>query len=296
MKPSRDIARLIEIVAALRQPEGGCAWDREQTFETIVPFTIEEAYEIADAIARKDMRDLKEELGDLLLQVVIQSRIAQERGNFDFGGVVEAITQKMIRRHPHVFGEARELSPGELKALWSTIKTREKAEKKQLDGRTGDARGVRVGALESGLLDDVPIALPGLTRAIKLQARAATVGFDWDDARFVLEKLREETAELEFALESGKPRELQEEIGDVLFALANLARHVRVDPEAAIRAANGKFERRFRFIEDELAGKGKTPAAAGLEEMEVLWNMAKQREVQPQDAEQHDVHVRLRPS
>jgi nucleoside triphosphate diphosphatase len=263
---------------------------------SIVPFTIEEAYEIADAIARKDMRDLKEELGDLLLQVVIQSRIAEERGNFDFGGVVEAITQKMIRRHPHVFGEVRELSPGKLKALWSAIKTGEKAAKKQLDGRTGDARGVGGGALESGLLDDVPIALPGLTRAIKLQARAATVGFDWDDARLVLEKLREETAELESALEGGKPRDLQEEIGDVLFALANLARHVRVDPEAAIRAANGKFERRFRFIEDELARKGKTPAAAGLEEMEVLWNMAKQREVQPQDAEQHDVHVRLRPS
>jgi nucleoside triphosphate diphosphatase len=153
-------------------------------------------------------------------------------------------------------------------------------------------RGVGGGALESGLLDDVPIALPGLTRAIKLQTRAAAVGFDWDDARLVLEKLREETAELESALESGTLRDLQEEIGDVLFALANLARHVRVDPEAAIRAANGKFERRFRFIEDELARKGKTPAAAGLEEMEVLWNMAKQREVQPQDAEQPEFYAR----
>src|SRR5262249_37981586 len=291
MQPSRDISRLIEIMAALRHPESGCSWDREQTFETIVPYTIEEAYEIADAVARNDMRDLKEELGDLLLQVVFQSRIAEERAHFGFGCVVEAITQKMIRRHPHVFGEARNISSG-LKALWSAIKTEEKAAPYEAARGTFDANGVRSSAPQSGLLDDVPIALPGLTRAVKLQAKAATVGFDWNDAKLVLEKICEEIAELEVALEHGKLGEVANEIGDVLFALANLARHVQVDPEAAIRSANGKFERRFRFIERELARNGKTPAAAGLAEMEALWNDAKQWEAKSRDAEQLEIHAR----
>ena len=291
MQPSRDIARLIEIVAALRHPESGCTWDREQTLETIVPYTIEEAYEIADAVARNDMRDLKEELGDVLLQVVFQSRIAEERAYFDFDSVVEAITQKMIRRHPHVFGEARELSPEELKAHWSAIKSGEKAAKEEAARGSFDATGVESAMPQSSLLDDVPIALPGLTRAVKLQAKAATVGFDWNNARLVLEKIREETAELEAALEQGKPSDIEDEIGDVLFALANLGRHLQVDPEAAIRFANGKFERRFRFIESELARKGKTPAAAGLDEMEALWNLAKQWEAQSEDAHQDEVHA-----
>jgi len=296
MQPSRDISRLIEIVAALRHPQSGCAWDKEQSFESIAPYTIEEAYEIADAVARNDMRDLKEELGDLLLQVVFQSRIAEERGCFDLGGVVEAITQKMIDRHPHVFGNTRHLAPEEPKALWDTLKTAEKAAKKLARKETSGANSAGDGELQCGLLGDVPIALPGLTRAVKLQAIAATVGFDWNDARLVLEKICEETAELEAALERGRPSETAEEIGDVLFALANLARHVQVDPEAAIRRANGKFERRFRFIENELARKGKTPAEVELEEMEALWNVAKQCEVQSPDAEQREVHASSRQS
>jgi ATP diphosphatase len=278
MQPSRDIARLIDIVAALRQPQGGCGWDREQTFETIVPYTIEEAYEIADAVARNDMRDLKEELGDLLLQVVFQSRIAEERGYFDFGGVVEAISQKMIRRHPHVFGDMRDLAPEQRNALWNAFKAAERAAKRLGAKETCGANSAQGGASESGLLDDIPIALPGLTRAVKLQAKAAAVGFDWNDARLVLEKISEESAELKAALERGKAGEVEDEIGDVLFALANLARHVQADPEAAIRRANGKFERRFRFIENELARNAKTPAEAGLDEMETLWKLAKQME------------------
>jgi nucleoside triphosphate diphosphatase len=289
MQPSRDIARLIEIVAALRHPQSGCAWDKEQSFETIAPYAIEEAYEMADAVGRNDMRDLKEELGDLLFQVVFQSRIAEERGYFDLGGVVEAITQKMIDRHPHVFGNRCHLAPEERKSLWDAFKTAEKAAKKLARKETAGANSAGDGELQCGLLGDVPIALPGLTRAVKLQAIAATVGFDWNDARLVLEKICEETAELETALEQGKPREIEEEIGDVLFALANLARHVQVDPEAALRRANGRFERRFRFIENELARKGKTPAEVELEEMEALWNVAKQCEVQSPDVEQHEV-------
>jgi nucleoside triphosphate diphosphatase len=175
MQPSRHMARLIEIVAALRQPESGCAWDRKQSFETIVPYTIEEAYEIADAVARNDMRDLKQELGDLL-QVVFQSRIAEEREHFDFGGVVEAFTQKMIRRHPHFFAPARDLAPEERKVLWSAIKTREKAAKKQPERGTSDTNDIKGGTLRSGLLHDVPIALPGLTRAVKIAGKSCCRG------------------------------------------------------------------------------------------------------------------------
>jgi nucleoside triphosphate diphosphatase len=265
-------------MAALRRPGTGCGWDIEQTFETIVPYTIEEAYEIADAVARGNMRDLKEELGDLLLQVVFQARIAEERGLFDFGGVVEAIAHKMIRRHPHVFAVPGDRSPEQVKALWASIKREEKTEKKTAMRETGDADGGRGEASPGGLLDDVPLALPGLTRAVKLQTKAFCAGFDWNDAKLVLEKIREESDEIEAALDAGDPRAVEDEIGDLLFTVANLARHAQADPEAAIRRANAKFERCFRFIEDALAAKGMAPGAAALTEMETLWNMAKQSE------------------
>ena len=252
MQPSRDISRLTEIMAALRRPGTGCGWDIEQTFETIVPHTIEEAYEIADAVARRNMPDFKEELGDLLLQVVFQARIAEERGLFDFGAVVEAITRKMIRRHPHVFAGAGDLSPEQVKVLWASIKREEKSAKNTALMENSGADGECAGALAGGLLDDVPLALPGLTRAVKLQAQASRAGFDWNDARLVLEKIREETDEIEAALDADDPRAVEDEIGDLLFTAANLARHVKADPEAAIRRANAKFERRFRFIEEVL--------------------------------------------
>src|ERR1019366_7574634 len=265
MRPSRDTNRLIEIMAALRSPGTGCAWDLEQTFETIVPFTIEESYEIAYAVARGDMNNLKEELGDLLLQVVFQARIAEERGLFDFGGVVEAITQKMLRRH--VFGTPCGLSADEVKALWERIKQDEKT-----------ARDSAVPASSESILAGIPLALPGLSRAVKLQAKASTVGFDWNDARLVIEKIREETDEIEAALDAGEAAAIAEEIGDLLFSTANLARHVKADPEDAIRRANAKFERRFRFIEEALARDGMAPGETVLEQMEGLWNTAKANE------------------
>lgn len=283
MQPSRDISRLIEIMAALRCPETGCPWDREQTFITIVPFAIEEAYEIADAVARSDMPELKDELGDLLLQVVFQARIAEECGFFDFGSVVEAITEKMIRRHPHVFGQAPRPSAQEIEALWSEIKIEERKlrqSKRKIhsasDGES-DCDNAAVPTQER-FLDAIPVALPGLTRAVKLQAKAASVGFDWNDARLVLTKIREETEEIETAVESGDTEAIAEEIGDLLFTLANLARHVRTDPEAAIRRANAKFERRFSFIEAELARCRKALGTASLGEMDSLWRESKKRE------------------
>jgi ATP diphosphatase len=260
MQKSRDIQRLLEIMAALRAPQTGCPWDLKQTFSTIAPYTIEEAYEVADAIARDDLADLKDELGDLLLQVVFHARMAEEQGAFDFGDVVEAITAKMIRRHPHVFGDKRDLAPDEVNALWSQIKAREKAEKPTRN---------------ESLLADVPVALPGLTRAVKLQAKAATVGFDWNDARLVLDKIREETAEIEAALASEDAAAIAEETGDLLFAVANLARHIGADPEAAIRGTNEKFARRFAYIESEIARSGKKLGEVSLAEMDALWNAAK---------------------
>jgi ATP diphosphatase len=229
------------------------------------------------------MRDFKEELGDLLLQVVFQACIAEERGHFDFGGVVDAHTQKMIRRHPHVFAATGDRSPEQIKSLWASIKREENSDKKAALRRTGDAGGERAETSPGGLLDDVPLALPclalpGLTRAVKLQTKAASVGFDWNEARLVLAKIREETDEIEAALDAREPAAIAEEIGDLFFAVANLARHVEADPEAAIRRANAKFERRFRFIEDALAAKGAAPGAAAVAEMETLWNMAKQSE------------------
>lgn len=270
MQPSRDLARLVEIMAALRTPVTGCPWDLEQDFSTIAPYTIEEAYEVVDAIARNDMADLPDELGDLLLQVVFHSRLGEEQGLFDLGDVVEAITSKLIRRHPHVFGETRDLDPQAVKALWGEIKAQEKAERAQRRAAAG------LPADEAGrTLDGVPVGLPALTRALKLQEKAGRVGFDWNDARQVLAKIREETDEVSEALDAGGPDAIKDEIGDLLFALVNLARHAGVDPEAALRGTNEKFTRRFAFVEDQLAARGRTPKAASLEEMEAFWVAAK---------------------
>lgn len=269
MNKSPDIARLLEIMAALRTPVTGCPWDLEQDFHTIAPYTIEEAYEVADAIARNDLTDLKDELGDLLLQVVFHARMAEEREAFDFAAVVDAIIAKMLRRHPHVFGDTRDLSAEAVKGLWSKIKAEEKA-----------ARRTRADAPseDTGLLADVPLALPGLTRAVKLQNKASTVGFDWNDPRAVLAKIREETDEIEAELTKGDMTEARAEIGDLLFAVANLARHLNGDPESAIRLTNEKFERRFAYIEAELGRRGIALKDAGLVEMDILWNEAKHRE------------------
>lgn len=274
MQPSRDIRRLLEIMAALRTPGTGCPWDLEQDFASIAPYTVEEAYEVADAIARGDRVDLRDELGDLLLQVVYHARLAEEEGAFAFADVVEGITAKMIRRHPHVFGAARDLTPLQVKALWHEIKAQEKAAKAQARAKAG----LPPKAEETGVLAGVPTALPALTRAWKLQAKAATVGFDWQDARLVLDKIREETAEIEEALDSGEISAIREEIGDLLFIVANLARHVGADPEGCLQAANLKFERRFKGIEQALEAQGRSPAQAGLEELEALWQAVKRAE------------------
>jgi ATP diphosphatase len=270
IQPSRDIRRLIEIMAALRDPVAGCPWDVEQSFASIAPFTIEEAYEVADAVERGSTEDLREELGDLLLQVVFHARMAEEAGIFDFGGVVEAITAKLVRRHPHVFGDARALSPDAVKALWGRIKAEEKRAKSESRGSPGQA--------PSSALDGVPLALPALMRAMKLQEKAGKVGFDWNDVRAVLDKIREEVAEVEAEIATGSAQSLSAEVGDLLFAAVNLARHLKVDPEAALRGANAKFERRFAHIEHRLAERGQTPEGAGLDEMESLWVEAKVKE------------------
>ena len=224
MHPSRDIERLLAIMAALRTPGSGCPWDLEQDFATIAPYTIEEAYEVAEAIARGDLLDLKDELGDLLLQVVFHARMAEEAGAFDFGDVVESITGKLIRRHPHVFGDARDLSPAGIKALWGEIKQAEKAERRRERGEAEEPAA-------AGLLAGVPAGLPALARAEKLTRKAATVGFDWPDAAQVVGKIEEEVREVREALEAGSHGEIEDEIGDLLFAVVNLARHAGVDPE-----------------------------------------------------------------
>jgi nucleoside triphosphate diphosphatase len=273
MQPSRDIRRLIEIMAALRDPVRGCPWDVEQTFSSIAPFTIEEAYEVADAIERGSTEDLREELGDLLLQVVFHARMAEEAGLFDFGGVVEAITAKLVRRHPHVFGNARGLSSDEVKALWGHIKADEKAAKLVSSANSGQPQETK-----SGALDGVPLALPALSRALKLQEKAGKVGFDWNDVHAVLDKIREEIIEVEAEIAEGSAQTLSSEVGDLLFAAVNLARHLEIDPEAALRRANAKFERRFAHIENRLAEAGQTPERASLDEMEQLWAEAKAQE------------------
>ena len=275
MQASRDINALLAIMAALRTPKTGCPWDLEQTFASIVPYTIEEAYEVADAVQRGDRLDLADELGDLLLQVVFHARMAEEEKSFDFGDVVHAVTSKLIRRHPHVFGDARDLSPDEVKTLWAAIKAREKADRRAARA----ASGLPEEADAKGVLSGVPTPLPGLTRAMKLQAKAATVGFDWKDARLVLDKIREETAEIEQALDHGADKAtVAGEIGDLLFAVVNLARHVDADPEAAVRVTNAKFERRFAHIEASLAARGAEIGSASLADMDALWNEAKSLE------------------
>jgi ATP diphosphatase len=270
MTPSRDIDRLLDIMARLRTPVTGCPWDLEQTFATIAPYTIEEAYEVADAIARHDLEDLKDELGDLLLQVVFHARMAEEQHAFSFGDVVEAITRKMIRRHPHVFGDsAGTLSAIDIKNAWARIKAEEKAERA--------ARHPRETA-PSSLLASVKAGQPALAHALELQRKASTVGFDWNDPRAVLNKIREEADEIEAALDRGDTAEIAAETGDLLFALVNLARHVGADPEAALRNTNVKFERRFAYIERALAARGVALESASLADMDALWNEAKRSE------------------
>jgi ATP diphosphatase len=272
--PSRDIAALLSIMARLRTPDSGCPWDLAQTFSTIAPYTIEEAYEVADAIARADLVDLKDELGDLLLQVVFHARMAEECGAFDFGDVVQAITDKLLRRHPHVFGDAGKLPVESVNALWERIKSEEKA-KRALDRADSPAALDNNGV---GTLAGVPSGLPALLRASKLQAKAARVGFDWNGPRAVLTKVREETDEIEAALATGPREAIAAELGDLLFAAVNLARHLGADPEQALRAANVKFERRFGAVERALEAAGKTPLQATPAEMNVYWESAKATE------------------
>lgn len=256
---AEPLARLLQIMAKLRDPDGGCPWDLQQTFASIAPYTIEEAYEVADAIERGDLSDLKEELGDLLLQVVFHSRMAEEQGAFAFDDVAAAVGDKMLRRHPHVFGDHAYASAAEQTADWERIKAAERTAKGK----------------DRSLLDDVPTGLPALTRAVKLTARAARVGFDWPDVGFVFDKLREEVAEIEAEVGEADPARLRDELGDVLFVVANLARKLGVEPEDALRGANAKFIRRFSYIEDELAAIGSSPEQSNLAEMDALWDAAK---------------------
>lgn len=257
-----DIARLLDVMARLRDPQGGCPWDLEQTFATIAPYTIEEAYEVAEAIAHDDMAALKDELGDLLFQAVYHAQMASEVGAFTFADVVAAITDKMIRRHPHVFGAARIDTASAQTAAWEEMKAQERAAKQQ-----------------TSVLDGVPLALPALTRAVKLQKRAGRVGFDWRDVRPVLAKLREEIDELEAEIAAAAPAaSIEEEFGDMLFVMANLARHLDFDPEQALRAANAKFERRFRAIEERLAARGIDAKDCTLGELDAEWNAVKRAE------------------
>lgn len=270
MQPSRDISRLIEIMAALRDHESGCPWDIEQDFASIAPYTIEEAYEVADAIERKDLDDLRDELGDLLLQVVYHARMAEEAGAFSFPDVVAAITAKMIRRHPHVFGDAQARSAGMAKGMWDRIK----AEEREAKAAARAARGLPAEE-QTGFLDAVPANHAALTRALKLQQRAAKVGFDWDDPQAVLDKIEEEIGELRQALADRSRDEAEGELGDVIFALVNLGRHLDIDAEVALRRTNAKFRTRFHAVERALLEAGRSLEEASLEEMEALWQDAK---------------------
>ncbi|TWD57859.1 ATP diphosphatase [Agrobacterium vitis] len=273
MEPSKDIARLLEIMAALRQPETGCPWDIVQTFETIKPYTLEEAYEVADAIERNDPDDLCEELGDLLLQVVFHAQIASESGLFTFEDVVEAITKKMIRRHPHVFARSDADTPDAVKQQWDAIKKQEKSER----AARRKARGM-ADVFQDGLLGSVQRTFPALTEAVKLQEQAAKVGFDWDKAEPILDKIEEEIAELREAMREGDQHKIKDELGDLTFALVNIGRHVKADPEQALRGTNVKFRRRFGYIEKTLSANGESLEHASLARMEELWQEAKKLE------------------
>lgn len=300
----KNIDDLLAVMAALRTPVTGCPWDLEQDFGSIAPFTLEETYEVLDAISRNDLVDLKEELGDLLLQVVYHARMAEEMGAFDFSHVADGITRKMIRRHPHVFGTSEERAAGPQKGSWDRIKAEERrekdAEKERLrqtrsmrssncaDGVTAaDGATVADSAGGSQLLGDIPVALPALVRAVKLQKKAAKAGFDWPSLGPVFEKMREELAELEDVALAADPRgdddrdvraRVEEEFGDLLFVIANVARHLQIEPEGALRAANQKFIRRFGAIEKSLGAQGRTVFESDLEEMDALWDEAKQKE------------------
>ena len=253
--------QLLEIMARLRDPRSGCPWDKEQTFDSIAPHTIEEAYEVADAISRGDMDELKDELGDLLFQIVFYAQMAKEQGSFDFQAVVDAINEKMLRRHPHVFGDDEINDLAEQNAAWERHKAQERRAKSLSDSQ--------------GQLHGVALGLPALMRAEKLQKRAAKVGFDWNEADAVLDKVHEELGELEQARKQQSAALLREEVGDLLFTCVNLARHLGVDAESALRDANGKFERRFQALEAELAQRGRTPGDASLDEMDAIWDRIK---------------------
>ena len=270
MEASRDIARLIEIMAALRTPVTGCPWDLKQDFDSIKPYTIEEAYEVADAIERKDFDDLCDELGDLLLQVVFHSRMAEEKGLFSFGDVVHAITAKMIRRHPHVFAVNAADTPEAVKAQWDEIKKQEKAERAARRRESGIGEDFK-----AGHLGGVQRSFPALTEALKLQEHAARVGFDWSEPEPILAKFEEEIGELREALESDDKPAIADELGDLIFAAVNLARHSKLDPEQALRGTNTKFRRRFNYIEETLNASGEALDDATLERMEALWQDAK---------------------
>jgi ATP diphosphatase len=265
MSQSDNLARLLAVMARLRDPERGCPWDREQSFATIAPYTIEEAYEVAEAIEQHDRAALKDELGDLLLQVVFHSRMAEEEGSFAFEDVAGAIADKMVRRHPHVFGDVTVASPEAQTIAWEELKAAERKAKAGSDK-------------PPSALDGVGVALPALTRALKIQNRAARVGFDWPDVAQVFAKIAEEIVELQDEIPAAVPERLEDEMGDLLFAVANVARHLKVDPETALRRATLKFERRFRRVETLLAAAGKAPGEASLDEMEERWVEAKDEE------------------
>ena len=283
MEPSTKIERLIEIMAALRDPETGCAWDLEQSFETIAPYTVEEAYEVSDAIERRDAEDLREELGDLLLQAVYHAQLASEIGLFTFEDVVHGITTKMIRRHPHVFGDASARSAKSAKGQWERIKAQERADK----AARRLARAATPGAADGGwsseptsaaaplLLDSVQATFPALTLALKLQGKAAKVGFDWDGAAPIRAKIEEEMAEFDEALARADRDAMEDEFGDLLFSLVNLARFHAIDPETALRRGARKFRRRFDYIERRLGADGRSLNSSSLEDMEALWTEAK---------------------
>jgi ATP diphosphatase len=259
--PEAELRRLLDVMAALRDPATGCPWDRAQSFDSIAPYTIEEAYEVADAIERRDFAALPDELGDLLFQVVYHARMAEEAGKFGFAEVAAAIADKMIRRHPHVFGAAAARDAAAQTLAWEEQK-----------------RAERAARAETGTLAGVPLGLPALTRAEKLARRAARLGFDWQDADAVLAKLDEEIAELRAELPAADPARLADEVGDLLFVLVNLARKLDLDPEACLRGANAKFSRRFNVVEATLAAEGRTPSEASLADMEAAWQAAKKRE------------------
>ena len=265
---SEPLSRLLEIMTRLRDPDGGCPWDIEQSFETIAPYTIEEAYEVADAIAREDFDDLKDELGDLLLQVVYHAQMAREAGHFDFDEIAQAIGEKMVRRHPHVFGDGQVASAEHQRVAWEDVKAREREEK---PGNTERS--------EPSALDGVPLALPALMRAEKLGKRAARVGFDWQDMTGVLAKIEEELAEFRAELDGGSRERQAEEIGDLLFACANLARKAELDPETALRAASRRFEARFRILEKTLRAQQRDAKSVPLAELEEIWQAAKAEEM-----------------